>query len=77
VAPDAGHAKFMSLAQLFCGREALELYSKGIMLATRALDEAKAAKGEPFKKFLCCFSFNVKISKLNSRVLRLLSSFYC
>ena len=32
MAPDSGHAKYLSLAQLMDGEEALSLYRKGIQL---------------------------------------------
>jgi len=46
VQPDEGHEKFMSLAQLFQGKDALNLYDKGIQILAQALDTAKVAKSE-------------------------------
>ncbi len=41
VEPETGHGKYFSLAQIFGGREALQLYQKGIEIAARTRDATK------------------------------------
>ena len=39
VNPNQGHAKYFSLAQLFSGQEALEIYQQGILVLEQALPQ--------------------------------------
>ncbi len=39
--PDEGHSKFLAMAQLFQGREALDLYNSGIRIMLKAREECQ------------------------------------
>jgi len=49
VQPDSGHSKYMTLAQLFTGMEAKNIYVKGIEVLTNTITQADGASSEPEK----------------------------
>jgi len=49
VQPDIGHSKYMTLAQLFTGSEAKNIYVKGIEVLTNAITQVDGASSEPEK----------------------------